>query len=181
MVVLLQRIVLQMGWKPHYFMLAFKGAVYDIVLRTGSVVCIKKFQMNQRRSLFLYVFDLCWRSKSNQNFSIINTLLWPMKTTLFQGPNLLSKGKESELEWGCKVYVVSKSSHTVNESLDSGGRLLWFETQLYIGQVIKSLCFSFLVYKMGIVILLIGCPKWWNKWDNVLLMVSFFPSFLNKT
>lgn len=72
---------------------------------------------------------------------------------------LVKVKQESELEWGCKVYVVSKSSHTVNESLDSGGRLLWFETQLYIGQVIKSLCFSFLVYKMGIVILLIGCQN----------------------
>lgn len=88
------------------------------------------------------------------------------KPLLFQGPNLLSKGKESELEWGCKVYVVSKSSHTVNESLDSGGRLLWCETQLYIGHIIKSLCFSFLVYKMGIVILLIECQN--NEINGVM-------------
>lgn len=91
-------------------MLAFKGAVYDIVLRTGSVVCIKKFQMNQRRSLFLYVFDLCWNQKSNQRDFFFHNKYFIVayeKPLLFQGPNLLSKGKESELEWGCKVYVVS--------------------------------------------------------------------------
>lgn len=108
-----------------------------------------------------------------RNFSIINTLLWPSKeTTFISRSNLLSKGKESELEWGCKVYVVSKSSHTVNESLDSGGRLLWFEAQLYIGQVIKSLCFSFLVYKMGIVILLIGCQN--GEINGVMYFWCFF-------
>ena len=95
--------------ESHYFMLAFKGAVYDLVPRTGSVVCIKKFQMNQRRSLILYVFDLCWNKKSNQRDFFHNKyfIVAYEKPLLFQGPNLLSKGKEGELDWGCKVYEMS--------------------------------------------------------------------------